>query len=490
MKRTCLLALLCLVFCVSKSKAQTLDLPPKPVANTFRVDFAWFGYPLNQVTIPSSHNTFSADRDGFGVAKNHIRGFQDQLSYGMTGIELDYHKPLFGSKIIIAHYGIGERVPWGWPYKDLEFYLQRISQSLANDPNKYLVVKNQMETRASDVEKVWNKYSDLKNYTYTIQSGYIPTLGEFLASGKRILHTSSINGNYQSHVIRTATSNKRQNVSDVYAYDAIYRGKHQVDFYDLNAFAVSDLIGAGDEEKAKVLNAYDNLLRYSLIAWKLSGKKPWQLVVDFESKGDVYAVATVLNNEYKSYRGEVVYNGSVLSEVAWEFDYEFNQDTLSGNTVTYGRFSFPVGSRDGKVVIKPVSDIYEFEPAEVELDFASASTEVFNLIEAKLKNSAGRKSFANEKLSLQQTVDEALFAEFKLYPNPAENTLNIDMPEFEGNATISIIDLLGRVQATKTIDKNTRSYRLDLKSHSINEGTYLVVCQFGEQKISRKLVVK
>jgi Secretion system C-terminal sorting domain/HYR domain/SprB repeat len=78
---------------------------------------------------------------------------------------------------------------------------------------------------------------------------------------------------------------------------------------------------------------------------------------------------------------------------------------------------------------------------------------------------------------------------FKLFPNPATESVNVDMTTFKGQSVmLSVVNQLGKVVKTQTIESaNGNSMSMDLKD--ISNGIYAVIIQFNGQKIAHKLVV-
>ena len=82
-------------------------------------------------------------------------------------------------------------------------------------------------------------------------------------------------------------------------------------------------------------------------------------------------------------------------------------------------------------------------------------------------------------------LDDLLNEAFKVYPNPANNTVNIDVDSYTANA-VRIIDTYGRI----VYQKNSIALNnLQIDSSSLAEGTYVVIIELEEISIRKKLMI-
>ena len=77
-------------------------------------------------------------------------------------------------------------------------------------------------------------------------------------------------------------------------------------------------------------------------------------------------------------------------------------------------------------------------------------------------------------------------AHVKVYPNPASDFLQVELPEGMENAMIQIVDAAGKVILTQEA-KNTEN---TIAVNNLKAGTYIVNIQNGSQRISRNIVIK
>jgi len=75
----------------------------------------------------------------------------------------------------------------------------------------------------------------------------------------------------------------------------------------------------------------------------------------------------------------------------------------------------------------------------------------------------------------------------KVYPNPANDFLYISTPDLMSDATISIIDVLGKVILSETVSPNKT---LLLNTSEFKKGIYFLVLNDGINRASKKVVVE
>jgi Secretion system C-terminal sorting domain len=81
-------------------------------------------------------------------------------------------------------------------------------------------------------------------------------------------------------------------------------------------------------------------------------------------------------------------------------------------------------------------------------------------------------------------VDEKLKEEIKIYPNPAQDFVSIDMPSNYQNPQLSIYNLTGQLVARKQITANQQ-----IPISELGNGMYIFVIQSGDKVIGRQRVV-
>ncbi len=82
-------------------------------------------------------------------------------------------------------------------------------------------------------------------------------------------------------------------------------------------------------------------------------------------------------------------------------------------------------------------------------------------------------------------------AGFKVYPNPATDQITVSLSnEINGEVSISIYDLSGRVVKSETGIKATRNYRSVMDISSFDKGMYMIKVKQGDDQSVEPLVVK
>lgn len=76
--------------------------------------------------------------------------------------------------------------------------------------------------------------------------------------------------------------------------------------------------------------------------------------------------------------------------------------------------------------------------------------------------------------------------QFKVYPNPAKNIVNITLPEWIDNSTITIINETG--QTVQTCETDWHNLQIDLAG--LKGGMYWITCKTANQKYIQKLAVQ
>jgi hypothetical protein len=103
----------------------------------------------------------------------------------------------------------------------------------------------------------------------------------------------------------------------------------------------------------------------------------------------------------------------------------------------------------------------------------------------------GVKVYGNEPdggTSLSTEDFEAVSSEITVYPNPANDVLNLTFPTKAGINQVTVNDMLGKVLLTKTVDSNVQEYSLDISS--IPTGLYLVCFKSSDDIWVKKVLKK
>lgn len=91
-------------------------------------------------------------------------------------------------------------------------------------------------------------------------------------------------------------------------------------------------------------------------------------------------------------------------------------------------------------------------------------------------------------LGAMNSNEDPIAAGFKLYPNPTDNLLNIDLSDYIGQSiTITVTDILGRQVLQKNSNDNV-VLSLDLAELNLKEGMYILSIDNGELVSSKRFV--
>ncbi|MEO1449214.1 MAG: T9SS type A sorting domain-containing protein, partial [Bacteroidota bacterium] len=86
-------------------------------------------------------------------------------------------------------------------------------------------------------------------------------------------------------------------------------------------------------------------------------------------------------------------------------------------------------------------------------------------------------------------AEEALAAKFRVYPNPAQRVINLELPEGMENATVELYDQLGRKAIALTNLKRDGTHLTGKLSAEIENGVYVVVVKNETERYTSKLLV-
>jgi len=85
------------------------------------------------------------------------------------------------------------------------------------------------------------------------------------------------------------------------------------------------------------------------------------------------------------------------------------------------------------------------------------------------------------------SVNNLTKTDISVFPNPAQNQITVNFEALASNATLRVIDIMGRTILTKEVTKNTTAYAFDISS--LNNGAYYLELVSGEVRGTNKFVV-
>ena len=103
---------------------------------------------------------------------------------------------------------------------------------------------------------------------------------------------------------------------------------------------------------------------------------------------------------------------------------------------------------------------------------------------------AGCSATATKTISITGIADEIFASQIQLYPNPAENQVNLAIEnEIMGKISVKILNMLGTVLAEETFDKTENKIHKSITSNYLPAGVYLLYVQNGKTTAIKKLVI-
>lgn len=178
----------------------------------------------------------------------------------------------------------------------------------------------------------------------------------------------------------------------------------------------------------------------------------------------------------------VLYNGSVLSDRHFDgfmntplVDAQQNWSVVSNNVVSGVRTAVISRSR-----VSAESGDY---------DFAFPPTP-FNIVFARSLGSTaigyhGGGNCGTTTLNFTLGVDSFNIESFKLFPNPAKNFVNVELPQMVTEATITIYDMIGKNVKETTV--NLENTKVDLGG--LPTGSYLMNIKTAEGEGTKTLII-
>lgn len=400
-------------------------------SHTFSIPDSLHDKPINQITLPGSHNSFNrsgtspsscADNNFLlGDNKNVHRSIAEQIDMGLRFLEIDVYQE--GDRWCVYHGSDGR--PWldgnSYYFKDI---LKEITDGLSRIGNEVIFIKmdgfghweapQEFEARQEymfrELEKLGYGDAVYKREDYETRP---PTINELAARGKRLIFVSGTRGH--SWGWKTAgTSTKHTERSGPFG-DRI-DNPNGVDFIRFNAFALADAAGWGSTGDADFIHA--RLVGHSIEKWIEAGHRISHLNVDFPSRRSVnmtaMRAANILNQVPSAY-GEVKDpDGNVLNKVGYSVRLDnlnlndgenwFDWNGYHGRTVVTpngpGKFDFP-RPHGQTVSIRPFKEGFRFEPEAIYIPAESVATDIevsFTAIPSRsLQDIAESSSFIYKK---------------------------------------------------------------------------------------------
>lgn len=400
-------------------------------SHTFSIPQHLYDTPINQITMPGSHNSFNRSGTNpnscvtinpiLGDNKNVHRSISDQIDMGLRFLEIDVYRE--GNNWCVYHGGNGNPLADGNSYYFGDI-LREITNGLERIGDEVIFIKmdgfaswEAPEEFAARQEFLFQRletlgYGDVV-YKREAHETRPPTINELAATGKRLIFVSGTQGHSWGWN-SAGTSAKHTSRSGPLAHHI--DNPNGAEFIRWNAFALDDLFTWGSTGDADFLHA--RLIGHGIEKWMQAAHRISHLNVDFPSRQSVnmsaMRAANILNQVPSAY-GEIKdSSGNTLSYVGYSVRLDntnlndaenwFDWEGYHGKTVVTphgpGKFNFP-RPHGQTVSIRPFKEGYRFEPEAIyiEAEDVAESVEVsFTAIPSRsLQDIAESSSFIYKK---------------------------------------------------------------------------------------------
>lgn len=106
----------------------------------------------------------------------------------------------------------------------------------------------------------------------------------------------------------------------------------------------------------------------------------------------------------------------------------------------------------------------------------------------KIYHSSGVASVIVKQLA-DVSVNENETADFKIYPNPADKTLKLELKTHQKLSSVSIFSSIGKEMMKWNVDLADKK-ELELDISDLAKGIYIIEIQYGEKSVFKKLIKK
>ncbi|WP_196890486.1 phosphatidylinositol-specific phospholipase C domain-containing protein [Aureivirga marina] len=322
---------------------------------------------IHEITNPSTHNSYN---DTHKYEKSNVFDrLPDQFKKGIRAIEIDIHKRinLFKSDDISVYHG---KPTNGFNGTRLAHYvLREITDFVKDNPNEIVYLKFETTVSGSDIDKEIRK-ADLDDYIYNYNSSNpYPKPEEVTATGKNVIITRDIGSEYGGsalprHTFGGGYSDKDKNKPQ--------SSPSEKKFFTVEYYHITKTFGYGDSKQQRWLNGEGRLPKFVDEVWKLNGKKPWRVIVDFPSLNDGFYYQEIKRVNERQMLKVKIHDGDgnlLLKDkdgklITWKWDTSYNGNEVVATTSAEA--SFPM-KKSETVIIQPTSDKYFFVPPYLEV---------------------------------------------------------------------------------------------------------------------------
>ncbi len=245
--------------------------------------------PLDQVALPSTHNSHSALDEGYSqVNANHQKGVAAQLEDGVRGLLLDIY--LEDGETTLCH---GACFLGSTPHAEV---LEVLASFMEENPREVLAIIYQDDVEPALVEADFVA-AGLDGMVWTWDGGPMPTLGEMIDANTRLVVTAESKGPppaWYHHAWGVFWDTP-------YSFDSaddfsceLNRGSQDNPLFLVNHW-VNSVIDLPSKDNAQEVNAFDVLYGRISGCRDETGQMPTMVAVDFYEEGDLFAAVDALN---------------------------------------------------------------------------------------------------------------------------------------------------------------------------------------------------
>jgi len=313
------------------------------------------------------------------------------------------------------------------------------------------------------VFQLWDRnFANLRDLK---KQGLIPAFDDIDGDGITDLLMGESDGNII--YVRNLQNNEFEVIDE--HYNGIDVGEFSVpQLFDLDDDGLKDLVIG---EKSGNINYYHNngstgLPDFNYVTDSL-GKV---LVTDYMISLDGYSTPSFFRNNQEtsllvgSEQGKIFY----FTDIDNNLDGKFAESNQLNELLDTTDVNFDRGMRTSAVISNMFSN---------------------NKLEMIVGNYSGGLEYFNGEVSVNTSVENNHYPEeIVMYPQPASNEINIDIPEKTGNAVISIFDFSGKLINTFKYQNCQSSITLNV-SH-LKLGIYLLILKTGNAEYRSKIVIQ
>lgn len=440
-------------------------------------------------TIPATHNSFIAPPMFINGNLSHTEEVPYQLRQGIRFIELDINKVSFPWNTNMEwNTAIVHGSVWGgsaFGQRKVKNGIYEIRDFLKEYPNEIIILKIDSPSKVSNntLNHFFKKYG-IYDKIYMDKSKAITDLTprDILKTGKQIL------------IIGHNVDDMACGLEELFNYSSSWGGDYPIasnqdkigkPFYVPVMYKTEGPLGFGSPSNSKRMNEYNFVKDYLLRGWRTSAMRPFSLIFDFSTYGDVLEVIHELNHHYNAVKGNAVdNNGKSISGVKYKVSY--SSDGKSYEVVMNSPFNFP--AKEGETItITPKKEGIDFSPASFTYQNASGEdTEVtFNISASNTKSSTMKQSG-------DDAIDPSFDFNIRLFPNPVDEVVHIDllMPT-TNHLRFEVYDLSGQalvIEDMGILEEGKQS--IDYNANRLSKGLYLYRCVVGQNQFTGKFIKK